>query len=620
MTLSALLRVAAPRLPTIMCGVAFLGVATLAELRLPAVGGDLLDVYSKSHHTSASDEPPNIESDLVHIVTLVIAMAVAKHVGEYLLRLAGERTVMQVRTELFEKLLTSDIGFFDERPPAVLVSMLVSDVQACHNSLTWHLPLFAKNLIVCIVSGAHMAALSPRLTALGVSAAPIIGIQASLIGRVVTRLARRQQEQLGTASSLATESLASVRCIQAFGQEALVSARFKAEVAECERLALREMLVHKLWNTLNFLLAGLTTLFLLREAGRDILAGALTSGSAISFAVYGNALGHAADAAANELQKASASAARAGAALQMLEERGRAHASAMASAGLAAPPTGEAAARVLVRDVRFAYPSSAVGEAGRRWALDCLSFEMTTGRVSALVGPSGSGKSTALNLLLRFYTPDDGTITIGGVALGALPTAWLREHVGIVSQEPTLFLASIYDNIAFGRRLEAASGAAEVAAEGTADGHVAQAERLERMVRHAAHLAGAHDFILEAGGYGAAVGDRGLKLSGGQRQRIAIARVLLRDPSVLLLDEATASLDAKSEQHIQSSLAALTRGRSTLVVAHRLATVRSADEIIVLDQGAVVERGTHGNLAAAGGLYARLVALQHLQGSVQGGS
>ena len=604
---SQLLGVALPHWPSIVLGGACTAVATIAELRGPAVGGVLLDRY-----TSAGVDGAELSGELWELAGIIATVAIVKHAGEYFLRLGGERAVFDVRRRLFDVLISSEIATLDAAPSASLVSILSSDVEAIHGSLTLQLPFFLRSSFMCLVSLWHMATYSPRLTALGALVAPLLGLTASLLGRVVNRLARAQQEQLGAAAAVASESLAAARCVQAFGQEAKVSACYREQVLACRRLAMREMLVHKAWNALNLFSAGMATMLIVREAGRDVLRGDLSTGSAISFAIYGVSGGTSANDAANALQKASACLARAGVALEMLHD-GEARAALAADAerqAQAATPSmslGTSRADVRVMDVEFAYAS----RVGVPSAVDGVSFVLAADRVTALVGPSGSGKSTILALLLRFYTPTAGQITLGGVPLNALPRSLLRAMVGIVSQEPILFQMSIRDNIAFGAR--ATEGVGE---DDGADPSGAP-ERLDRRVRAAAIAANAHDFIVELGGYETDVGERGGALSGGQRQRVAIARALLRDPTVLLLDEATASLDAKSEQHIQAALHSLTHGRATLAVAHRLSTIRSADEIVVLERGRIVERGTHEKLVGAGGLYAKLSTLQTLESSVE---
>lgn len=225
MSLLQLVHVARDQAATIFCGLAFLAVATVAELQLPAVGGKLLDAYTShaAEGRSVDQIPPSVESDLLHLVMLFATMAVAKHVGEYFLRLAGERTVLRVRARLFRALLASGVRFFDERPSATLVSVLTSDVQAIHEALTWHLPFVLRNGCMCAISAAHMAALSPRLTAIGATVAPLLGLLISAFGRIVNRLARQQQQQLGVASATAAEALASVRCVNGHGREATIS-------------------------------------------------------------------------------------------------------------------------------------------------------------------------------------------------------------------------------------------------------------------------------------------------------------------------------------------------------------------------------------------------------------
>ena len=631
--LARLLRIVRPHGLSIFIGSVLFAVATFAELRLPAVGGALLDHYTK-HAGEGTDVvvPPSFYREIAHVVMCFATMAIAKHVGEYFLKLAGERAVCDIRIRLFGGLMATEVSALDETPSASLVSTLTSDVDAIHLSLTLHAPLLMRNLCMCLVSVSHMAVLSPRLTALTASCAPVLSLLAHAMHNVVKRIAHEQQRQLAATAALAAEALASARCVKAFGREATVCASYAREVRACRVLAMREMLVHKVWNTLNLLVPGLATLLIMREAGRDVLRGHLSTGDAISFAAYGLTIGHAADAAARAWQSTSSGLARARVAIELLDaEEARAkhaadtdrrlasrHGLSTAEATAASLPThvtslpvGTARADVRVADVVFAYARRASPA-----ALGGVSFELAADRVMALVGPSGSGKSTILSLLLRFYAPSSGTITFGGVELSELPNAWLRANLGIVAQEPTLFRTSLHENIAFGAlpdAVEMAEKAKDASADAAASRALAPDELVARRVRAAAVAANAHEFIVEAGGYDVQVGERGGNLSGGQRQRIAIARALMRDPSVLLLDEATASLDASSERHIQTALATLTRGRATLIVAHRLATVRDANEIVVLERGRVVERGTHAALVASGGLYARLSALQHLE-------
>ena len=622
-----LFREARPQALKIALGTGLMAVATVIELRIPKIGAALLDVYTetaKVNMASGSLAPSTADEEMLRLAGLFCVMALAKHAGEYLLRWAGERTMSSVRTRLFRGLMASEVGFFDEQPTGTLVSVLSSDVEAIRQTVTEHLPAIMRNACMCVVAAVHMTVTSPRLMALGGCVVPLMGIGISLVGNMVRKVSRQQQQQLGVSMGIANEGIASIRCVKAFGQEAAVSARYAAAVEASFGLAMHEVLLHKLWTTFNMLAGGACTILMLREAGRDVVRGQLTSGAALSFAVYGLTAGYAANDGLNALQRAKASAARATSALVLLDvEEARADAALaeerrrLACAAAESLPSGDACARVVVRDISFAYESApSRTAAGRALAIDSVSFELAAERVTALVGPSGCGKSTMLSLLLRLYNASSGSITIGGVELSTLPNEWLRHTVGVVAQEPTIFRTTFHENIAFGARRRPRGRVAVGAAAADSDGR--DAERLEVEVRRAAVAANAHDFIIEAGGYGASVGERGSTLSGGQRQRIAIARTVLRDPSVLLLDEATASLDAKSEQLVQQALGSLAVGRAMLVVAHRLATVVAAHEILVLERGCLVERGTHDALVTAGGLYSRLSALQMLDVAASG--
>uniref|UniRef100_A0A6T7YDP1 ATP-dependent transporter ycf16 n=1 Tax=Prymnesium polylepis TaxID=72548 RepID=A0A6T7YDP1_9EUKA len=535
----------------------------------------------------------------------------------------------------------SDISFFDKKPTGSLANVLSSDVEAIRLSVTEQFPKILMYACTLIVSALYMLITSPRLTAIGVSVAPVIGLIASVLGKVVGRVARKMQLQLGVALGVATENLASVRCVKAFGHEALVSDKYEAEVEEAFLLARYEVFIHKIWNALNMLAGGCATILVLREAGRDVLDGKLTGGQLLAFAVYGVTAGQSVNEALNAFQHAKASAAKATTALRMLDDESARVASAaeeeeaLLLATAQKPPEGKAAANVSVRDVFFAYEArESLDTGGRSHALEGLSFELAADRVTALVGPSGCGKSTMLQLLLRFYHPTSGVIIVGGADLSTLPNEWVRNNIGIVAQEPTIFRATIRENIAFGARQSSVRAASrscsasrttndmpievvtedglEMGGQSATAGGAEATDELDLKIQQAAVAANAHDFIMEAGGYDVAVGEHGTTLSGGQRQRIAIARSLLRDPALLLLDEATASLDANSERIVQEALEGLSAGRAMFIVAHRLATIKAADEIIVLERGRLLERGTHEVLAASNGLYSKLSMLQRL--------
>lgn len=272
-----LFREALPHWKIIALGVALFIMATLAEVQLPTLGGKLLDTY-QAHAGTAAELPADGDGIMARLIFGFVAMAVCKHLGEYFMRLAGERTVANVRSRLFRGLLYRELAFFDKRPTGALVAVLTSDVEAIHHSVTWQLPHILRNTTITIVAAAHMAAISPRLMMITGAAGPLVGLMASTVGSYVHAYARRMQQQVGVTMAMATESLGSVRCVKTYGQEALVCARYTAEVDKCRKISMEEMLLHKVWNTANLLAGGLAVLFALREAGRDVLSGDLTAG------------------------------------------------------------------------------------------------------------------------------------------------------------------------------------------------------------------------------------------------------------------------------------------------------------------------------------------------------
>ena len=612
-------RLAWPHAPLLTVGALTMSAASAAELSVMGRAAAIADLFSAGAPEEAC------ESLLLVVAALLFAHSVLKHAAQYVIKVAGERVVYRFRTSTFSALLHSDVGFFDRSATGELVSILAQDVDAIHHAITLHLPGLLRHGIASVLCALAMLALSPRLTLTAVLVGPLIGLVAAAVGVGVKRRAVEQQRQDAATAAVSHEALSAVRAIKALGEEAQLEARYAAEVSECCRLSLREMALHKLWNTANMSMGCLAVVYCLRAGGAAVRAGELTTGSLVSFVYYAYACATAINDAANAYTALAAAAGRASKALGLLDEASARAAAAVEAEAAAAAAEAAAAASTATRhpeadgcslafgNVCFRYPAGPEGQASGAPsgpALDSVSFEVEAGRTTALCGPSGCGKSTLLALVLRFYPVGSGSIRLRGVELGALSNSWLRRHVQVVFQEPLLFRGTLAENIAFGTRLPDED---EAEPAGAAEAE-ARAERLQREVTRAASAAHAHEFVLSAGGYGARVGERGVSLSGGQRQRIAIARALLRRPSLLLLDEATSALDAASEQRVQRGIEADAAGRSTLVVAHRLSTVRSASQIVMLERGRVRESGTHDELLARRGLYARMVELQQSEG------
>jgi ATP-binding cassette subfamily B protein len=423
-----------------------------------------------------------------------------------------------------------------------------------------------------------MIVTSPKLSGLVLLAIPVIVLPLVFSGRAVRRRSRTAQDRLADASAFAAEAVGAVRTMQAFGMEHVTAARF-TQAAEDAYEAARLSSRMRAWltGTAIFLVSG-SVVAVLWYGAQDVLAGTMTAGRLSQFVLYAvfaaSSLGQLSE-VYGELAQAAGAAERLG---EILETR-----PAVTRPPDPRPLPEPSPGTLSLEEVRFHYPARA-----EQAALHGLSFRVASGERVALVGPSGAGKSTILQLLLRFYDAQEGTVLVDGVPVRDVDPVALRSRMALVPQEPTVFGASVSDNIRYGRP-----------------------EASDEEVRRAAALASAEGFIRALPhGYDTMLGERGVTLSGGQRQRIAIARAILKDAPILLLDEATSALDAESERKVQGALDRLMEGRTTLVIAHRLATIRSADRILVLDGGRIVEEGTHDALLAKSGLYARLARLQ----------
>jgi ATP-binding cassette, subfamily B, bacterial len=516
------------------------------------------------------------------MIAVAGVLAVASALRYYLVTILGERVVADMRTAVFAHLTELSAVFFDGSRTGEITSRLTADTTQIKSAVGSAVSVALRNLVLFIGSSIMMVVTSPRLSLFVILAIPVIVLPLVAFGRLVRRRSRGAQDTLADASAYAAELIGAVRALQAFTNEALATARFGGAVERAFTAARGSTRARAVLTAIIIFLVFASVVLILWVGAQDVLAGRLTAGTLSQFVLYAvfaaSGLGQLSE-TWSEISQAAGATERL---IEILSVKPAITAPAHPIA-LPSPPRGE----VAFDAVRFAYPTRP-----QTFVLDGVSLRVHAGEKVAIVGPSGAGKSTVFHLLLRFYDAASGAITFDGVRVGDADPRELRRRIALVPQDVAVFAASVADNIRFGRP-----------------------DASDAEVRAAAALAGAAEFIDRLPqGYDSPVGERGVTLSGGQRQRIAIARAILRDAPLLLLDEATSSLDAESEHLVQAALERLMQGRTTLVIAHRLATVLSCDRILVLDRGRIVEEGTHAQLAAAGGLYSRLAKLQFQAG------
>jgi ATP-binding cassette subfamily B protein len=526
----------------------------------------------------ASGSNTHLNTAALGMFGVVALLAVATFSRFYLVSWLGERIAGDLRRDIFERVISLSPAFLETARTGDILTRLTSDISVLQTLIGSAISMWLRNAILFIGAIGLLIATSPKLTALILLVIPFVLIPLVVFGRRERRLSRAAQDRVADLGAYAEETINALRTVQAFTHEPLDRARCSAEVeravtAATRRIASRATLLF----TVIFLGFGAIILSMWM-GGRDVIAGRMSAGALSAFIFYAVVLAMAAAQMSElwgELQRAGGAADRL---QEMLDQRPTIAAPAF-PALLPHRPEGH----VRFENVTFRYPTRP-----ETAALLNLDLEVRPGETVALVGPSGAGKTTVLQLLLRFYDPQKGTVRLDGVDIAAVDPTDLRKRMAIVPQDPVIFSTSAWENIRFGRP-----------------------EASDTEIMAAAHAAHAAAF-LEAlpKGYQTFLGEKGVRLSGGQRQRIAIARAILRDPAVLLLDEATSALDAESEKAVQMALAALSHGRTTIVIAHRLATVRSADRIVVLEAGRVVATGTHDTLMREHGTYARLARLQ----------
>ena len=565
----------------------YIGRAIAASVALLVAAGLLLGLGQGLRQLIdqgfGSASPASLNGAALAMFLIVAALGASTALRFYLVSWLGERVAGDLRRAVFNHVLSLSPAYFETARTGDILSRLTADIAVLQALVGTAISQSLRNILLAMGAASMLVVTSAKLAAITLVVVPVVVLPLILFGRRERKLSRSAQERVADLAATAEETINGLATVQAFTHEAADRARFSAEVERSVGAALRRILSRAILILIVILLGFGAITFSLWVGGRDVIAGRMTGGELSAFVFYAVLLASSLATISEiwgEIQRAAAAADRL---LEILATKPEI--AAPASPAILPPPQG----RVAFEGVTFHYPSRPDTP-----ALRDITLALEPGETVALVGPSGAGKTTVLQLLLRFRDPQAGRVLVDGTDIRLVEPQALRGRLGLVAQEPMIFSASVADNIRYGRP-----------------------EADDAAVLAAARAAAAADFIAALPeGMATHLGARGVTLSGGQRQRIAIARAILRDPPILLLDEATSALDAESEQAVQQALAAAARGRTTLVVAHRLATVRRADRILVMEAGRVVATGTHDALVRQGGLYARLAALQFTEQSL----
>jgi ATP-binding cassette subfamily B protein len=562
----------AVRHPWMIAGAALaLLVAAAATLAIP---DGFRRVIDKGFTAAGGD----ISSHFTYLFFIVVILALATATRFSLISLLAERVVAALRSDVHQNLLRLEPRFFEENRPSEIASRLTSDTAMIETVVASAVSIALRNTVMALGGIAYLFTLSPTLTLQLLLVIPAVVVPITFLGRRVRKISRSTQDRIADVGAIASETLGAMKIVQAFGQEAREAERFRTAVANAYNTARRRILVRAVMTAIVISLVFGSITWVMWEAAVGVTSGSVSGGTVAAFVLTGGIVAGSFGALTEVYGDLLRGAGAAGRLAELLAEVPGIQPPAE-PIRLPDPSPGTLA----FEEVTFRYPTRVEVK-----ALDAFSLAVEPGETVAIVGPSGAGKSTLFNLAQRFYDPDEGTVRVDGVDLRTADPADIRARIALVPQETVIFAASARDNLRYGMW-----------------------EASDEQLWAAAEAANAAEFLRRLPeGLDTFMGEGGARLSGGQRQRIAIARALLRDAPLLLLDEATSALDADSERLVQTALERLFESRTTIVIAHRLATVRAADRIVVMDQGRIVEEGSHDVLSARGGLYARLARMQ----------